>query len=197
MGLSALSPPQMFEQVWKKQATIDANKQALAKEDRIAAREDKRLVYKEDRADKREVAKGQREADRDARRAEREADNIELKARLEQQFKKVTDPTERRAIVTTELIKSDPSFSRKSPAEKAKAVDDVMATIYPNGEGQSPKPAPAPANPAAGGMPAQPGAKAAPATNVPSSYVKDVKTGEIYQVMPDGRRVPTGKKMAP
>ena len=100
--------------------------------------------------------------------------------------KKTTDPTERRAIVTTELAK-DPIFARKSAEEKNKAVDGMMDVIYgPSGSAPAPGSVPAPrtrggaaANPfvpaatAAGGLPAQGAAKPA---GVP---VLDTKTGKI------------------
>jgi len=99
--------------------------------------------------------------------------------------KKTTDPTERRAIVTTELAK-DPIFARKSTEEKNKAVDGMMDVIYgPSGSAPAPGARPAPrnntvANPfvpaatAAGGLPAQGAAK--PGGGVP---VLDTKTGKI------------------
>lgn len=98
--------------------------------------------------------------------------------------KKTTDPTERRAIVTTELAK-DPMFARKSTEEKNKAVDGMMDVIYgPSGSAPAPGARPTPrnntvANPfvpaatAAGGLPAQGAAKPA---GVP---VLDTKTGKI------------------
>lgn len=98
--------------------------------------------------------------------------------------KKTTDPTERRAIVTTELAK-DPMFARKSTEEKNKAVDGMMDVIYgPSGSAPAPGARPAPrnntvANPfvpaatAAGGLPAQGTAKPG---GVP---VLDTKTGKI------------------
>jgi len=85
--------------------------------------------------------------------------------------KKVTDPTERRAIIATELAK-DMMFMSKSPADKAKAVDELMSVIHgPSGAAPSPgTPAAAvrtvanPVSPAtaAGGLPAAGGKQGIP-----------------------------------
>lgn len=45
------------------------------------------------------------------------------------EFKKTTDPDERRAIITSELLKSDMSFPRLSEAEQRKKVDQVMRVM--------------------------------------------------------------------
>lgn len=55
------------------------------------------------------------------------------------EHKKTTDPTERRAIVTTELLKN-PLFLTKSEAEKRKQVDEAISLID-QGDAARPKPA--------------------------------------------------------
>lgn len=85
--------------------------------------------------------------------------------------KKVTDPTERRAIIVTELTKN-PMFANKPADVLNKEADKLMGVIY---SGASPTPAPAgatPASPAAGGMTTTPGK----GKGVP---VYDAKTGQI------------------
>lgn len=90
--------------------------------------------------------------------------------------KKVTDPTERRAIVTSELLKSDPMFARKPEADQKKQVDQVMGVIYRD---------------------EQDGAAAKPKAAAPAApqYVKDTKAGEIFKIE-NGKRVPVGAKPA-
>ncbi|HJV52798.1 MAG TPA: hypothetical protein VJ652_15125 [Noviherbaspirillum sp.] len=85
MGLSALSPPQMFEAAYKAQQTRAAEAKAVRLKQMEIGAEDRRMVYKEDRADKREVIKGDREEKRDQRRADRETENITLRSYLDRQ----------------------------------------------------------------------------------------------------------------
>ncbi len=44
--------------------------------------------------------------------------------------KKTTDPTERRALIASDLLKNDPKFGRLTPEEQNKRVDDMMSVIY-------------------------------------------------------------------
>lgn len=205
MGLSALSPPAMFEQAYKRNADaqkLKAVNAAKAQEDRMKAKDTRDLeILKQqgrstekqaDRDNAIELAtiKGQLDNAKIGQKVRAEAETkIEFLKRSgysEDQIngmvpeiigvgsKKTTDPTERRAIVTTELAK-DPLFVRKSAEDKSKAVDDVMGVIYgPGAGGATPSKRAAPAasaTPAAGGLPARPGAKGVP--------VLDTKTGQI------------------
>jgi hypothetical protein len=54
------------------------------------------------------------------------------------EHKKTTDPTERRAIIASELLKSDPLFTRASQPDQNKKIDDLMGVIY--GPEDKPKP---------------------------------------------------------
>lgn len=87
--------------------------------------------------------------------------------------KKTTDPTERRAIVISSLMKDDMGFSRDTPDVQEEKVQRMMGLIY----GKEPVPGVTPQaapTPRAGGAPA---ASAAPAKKgVP---VFDSKTGQI------------------
>lgn len=89
------------------------------------------------------------------------------------EFKKMTDPEERRAMIVTNLAK-DPLFNMKSPADKKRQVDDLMSAA--TGDAPAPKPGTTVPNPftpqsapapAAGGIP--PGKKA----------YRDTVTGQI------------------
>lgn len=97
------------------------------------------------------------------------------------EHKKTTDPTERRALIASDLVKNDPTFARLPPAERNKRVDEMMSVIYGDQGGQAaarPGAAPHAGAPAAG-----PSAGQAPV------YVRDTKTGEIFK-MENGKPVP-------
>jgi hypothetical protein len=66
-------------------------------------------------------------------------------------FKKATDPAERRAMVITDMVKADPMFARLPPEKQAERVNAVMGLITPGKPAAAtPKPAPA-AKPATAG----------------------------------------------
>lgn len=44
--------------------------------------------------------------------------------------KKTTDPTERRALIASDLVKNDPRFSSKPIEQQNKQIDDLMSVIY-------------------------------------------------------------------
>ena len=44
--------------------------------------------------------------------------------------KKTTDPTERRALIASDILKNDPRFARLTASEQNKRVDDMMSVIY-------------------------------------------------------------------
>ena len=84
--------------------------------------------------------------------------------------KKTTDPTERRALVTGDLLKNDPTFSRKTPELQAKQVDDMMTVIYRDEKKPDPVAKP---------------------TGNPNAIYRNNETGERFRVI-DGKRVPVG-----
>lgn len=221
MGLAALSPVQMFEQVYKRQQAADQLGAKAAIDAQNDARTMQRDVVKqamiEDRADKRTAASDARraaEADRQhGYKLEELATSEQLKeagygkaekAKLQAKvdllkdngmsadavkaiipnligvdgYKKTTDPAERRALITSDLMKNDPTFSReKDPTKQAAKVDQLMGVIYGPTAAPAAKPGvttvPNQMQPAAAAPVAAPGAKP---KGVP---VWDAKTGQI------------------
>lgn len=106
------------------------------------------------------------------------------------EHKKTTDPTERRAIITAELLKTNPGFARKSQEEQSKMVDDMMGVIY----GPGAKPADA-GKPSSGASASQTPASAPGIATKPMAYdpklpVKWRKdTGQPYHLI-NGQYVP-------
>ena len=105
------------------------------------------------------------------------------------EHKKTTDPTERRAIIASELLKSDPTFSRSPQADQNKKIDDLMGVIY----GPEDKPQAQP-----GGSTGPASAKPGPApviSDKPMTYNKDLPVkyrksdGKPFHVV-DGKYVP-------
>lgn len=86
------------------------------------------------------------------------------------EFKKTTNPTERRALVTSDLMKNDPTFARMDPAKQAEKVDQMMKLVY--GKEGKDEPAPAP------------------------RYFRDRATGQVG-TMVDGKFVPAPRPAAP
>lgn len=84
-------------------------------------------------------------------------------------FKKATSPEEARRLAFSDRMKTDPMFGRKSAEEQNKIIDKDMSIIYA-GAKPSEVDNPAPATPAAGGLP-KAGGKGVP--------VFDTKTGQI------------------
>ena len=104
-------------------------------------------TYRQDRLDQREGIKSEGEQKRDLARMGAKSDFViaelnrfgyssdEIKRMMPAvlgigEHKKTTDPTERRAIIASELLKSDPIFSRSPQAEQNKKIDDLMGVIY-------------------------------------------------------------------
>lgn len=56
------------------------------------------------------------------------------------EHKKTTDPTERRALIASDLVKNDPSFSRQTPEQQNKKIDDLMGVIYGGEKADAAKP---------------------------------------------------------
>jgi hypothetical protein len=173
MGLSALSPPAMFEQEYKRKNAAEAARLAAAsaelkdsralnrtlvtegvKAGNAATIADKKIAADKEKA---AAAGGQRLKEIDLQQTLRnaglgKAKKAEIDAKVEAlrgagyedeqingmmpallgtgEYKKTTDPTERRAMIATELMKNDPSFARADAAKQAEKVDQMMGTIY-------------------------------------------------------------------
>lgn len=56
------------------------------------------------------------------------------------EHKRTTDPTERRALIASDLVKNDPSFSRQTPEQQNKKIDDLMGVIYGGEKADAAKP---------------------------------------------------------
>jgi hypothetical protein len=102
---------------------------------------------KQDRLDNRETLKGDREVRREGAKV-----NAKIDAQVESlrdagysdddikkmmpaivgagEHKKTTDPSERRALIASDLLKNDPRFGRLPKDEQNKRVDDMMGVIY-------------------------------------------------------------------
>lgn len=188
MGLSALSPPAMFEQMYKRQSAADAaGAQARVKSAHDAQTFQREVVKQgmiDNRVDKRQTAADAAKAVQAEREHGYRLEELTTAENLKQagigkaeqakvqshidllrnngysadevkdmlpvimkvgEFKKSTDPSERRAMIATELAK-DPLFMRKSLDEKNKAVDDMMTVA---GAGNSPRRASPAAKPSA------------------------------------------------
>jgi hypothetical protein len=147
---------------------------------------------KDDRADVREIRKGQQKLSEISLTKQLEEANLGTKERAKVEakvgmlsdagytddqikgmmpalvgageHKKTTDPNERRALIASDLVKNDPTFSRLPIEARNKKVDEMMGIIYGDTAAPAGKPVSAPAQPA-GGQPV---------------YVKDKATGQIY-----------------
>lgn len=94
------------------------------------------------------------------------------------EHKKTTDPTERRALIFSDLSKNDPKFARATPEEQNAKVEAAMKVIY-SGGGSDAAPAAAP------GKPTAPTPTAPQARGVP---VYDTKTGKTILLDPVTRK---------
>lgn len=120
------------------------------KQDRL----DKREQFQQDRMDQRERIKSEMNIKETSAKAQAEMDTRidaligagygedDIKKMMPAiagvtDHKRTTDPTERRAIITSELLKSNPGFARKSQDEQSKMVDDMMGVIYGPSDGKS------------------------------------------------------------
>ena len=205
MGLAALSPPQMFEAMWKRQTEVDktAAEARIKLQDRAAKREDDRALeeFKQDRLDQREKAKGQQRLSEVALKGQLDAANLGAKERAQAkakidmlqeagygeeqikamipaivgagEHKKTTDPTERRALIFSDMTKNDPTFARRPKEEQEKIVGQAMDVIY-GGE------KPAGAQPGASSSAAKPTGNAAFDSAAEGAMFKD-KSGNIYK----------------
>jgi hypothetical protein len=207
---AAAQKTKMGEEVFKSKLKLGEEKY---KADRLDAREGLKATNAKDL----ETTKGQQKLSEISLKGQIDAQNVGAKAKAELtaktdllkeagytedeikplvpillkagEFKKETSPQERRAIIGTELMKSDPSFSRGSAEEQKAKIDKAMAAITGDtGSGAKP---PSPGKPA---EPAQPGAPAStPAAPV---YVRDKTTGQIFKLEGD-KKIPVGPTPAP
>lgn len=184
----------------KYEAAVKAQERAQKKQDDIeiegvkSKNAMKKEQFTQDRLDRREGLKGEREVAREGAKV-----NAKLDAQVESlrdagysdddikkmmpalvgaaDHKKTTSPTERRALIASDLLKNDPRFGRLTPEEQNKRVDDMMGVIY-----RDEKPETKPA--------AQPGISSKPMAYNPRLPVKYQKgTGKPFHFV-DGQYVP-------
>jgi hypothetical protein len=91
--------------------------------------------------------------------------------------KKTTDPTERRALIQSDLSKNDPRWGTKSMDERRKAVDEGMAIVYGDGADKSVDPAKPPAAKPAGPVGTHP--------KYPGRLFEKRADGKLYDIGPD------------
>jgi hypothetical protein len=197
-------------------ARIKAQERQQTNQDRLNIE-----VYKEDRADRREVAKGQRSLSEVTLKAQLENDGLGVKeqakvlgkvAMLEKngytedeirsmmpalvganEYKKTTDPTERRALIAADLMKNDMSFSnpKLTTEERNKKVDGMMEVIYgPEAAKKDVKPN------------SKDPAKAAALSDKPMAFdpklpIKYRQPGNVPYHLVDGKYVPITGKIGP
>lgn len=177
-----------LEATIKQQDRVQKNADDIARDDRKA-----------DRDDAREIRKGQQKLSEVALKGQLDAANLganerakakvkidmlqdagygegQIKAMIPAivgagEHKKTTDPTERRALIFSDLAKNDPTFTRKSKEDQEKQVAQAMDVIY---GGEKP------------GSPTQPGA-AKPTGNTAfdsaaeGAIFENKKTGKVYK----------------
>lgn len=171
MGAAALSPPQMFEMMWKRQeATDKAILEAKVKRGEKAAEFQEKVLLQNnnnDRADARELRKGNQRLSEislkaqldeaklgsaERAKAQTKIDMLKESGYTDEQIsgmmpgivgagdhKKITDPTERRALIFSDLTKNDPSFARMPKDKQEERIKQAMDVIY--GENTPAKPA--------------------------------------------------------
>lgn len=196
----------------------------MKKEEYKQGREDARTTNKEDRADAREIKKNQQKLSEITLTKQLDAENMGAKERsqaetkinllkengyTEEQItamipaivgagehKKTTDPSERRALISADLIKNDPMFARATKEQQSAKVDQLMQVIY-GGEQK-------PGSPANSDKPGKPAAIVdKPMAYDPKLPVKWNKTtGKPYhyvngQYVPINGEVPAGQAAQP
>ena len=128
MGLSALSPPQMFEQAYKRKA--EADKVAAEQRVKLAeeARAEDREIRKEVRGDVRKQAEEVRAEARDVRKGDREQENAIEKLTIEGQIKSASKSDEEKA-----KVKSKVDLLRQAGFSDDR-INDMMPAIIGIGE---------------------------------------------------------------
>lgn len=144
---SANNPQKLFEQEVAKQASADKIKleASIKAQDRRDRANDSLTLekYKQDRLDGRESVKSKNEANkvnvkldaqvgalRDAGYADDDIKRMMPALVGAADHKKTTDPTERRALIASDLLKNDPRFGRMTKDDQNKRIDDMMGVIY-------------------------------------------------------------------
>lgn len=218
MGLSGLAPDKLFEMTFKRQAEADkAGMDARIKRgERVEKVQDQLTIekYKEDRADRRTTKAGEQKITEIAVTKQLDAENMGVRERAQAEskiamlkengysedqikamipaivgageHKKTTDPAERAEITATELSKSDPRWSTYTQEQKTTKIKENMVAAR---NAIKLLDADASAKPAAPG--------AAPTAAAPGKpvYVKDTKTGEIFERR-DGKLLPVKQSAA-
>lgn len=196
MGLSALSPPQMFELQYKRQVEADKQAAAIAADNAKSNRDFKEKVVLQDRKHDQDLEKLTIDKQLDAANASNKVKR-EVGAKVEAlrsagysddfingvlpgiigvgEYKKQTSPEEARRLAFSDRVKSDPMFDRKSPEDQKKILDQDMALIYGGVKPSSVPSTAAPSAPAAG----LPQPSAAPSSNKGKVPVFDTKTNSI------------------
>jgi hypothetical protein len=147
----ANNPQHLFEQEQAKQTAAEKFKfeQAIKAQERRADFKDKSKLEqeKQDRLDQREGLKSDRDVVREGAKINAKIDaqvsslrdagysDDDIKKMMPAlvgagEHKKTTDPTERRALIASDLMKNDPTFTRKSAADQNKQIDDMVGVIY-------------------------------------------------------------------
>lgn len=154
---------------------LEAHKQGL-----IAERERSKDINADDRESKKLSAKidTQVEALRDAGYSDDDIKRMMPALVGAGDHKKTTDPTERRALISSDLLKNDPKFARMTPEEQAKRVDDAMKVIY--GDEKPPAAAPGATDPSQAAGP----------------IYRNNQTGERFRMI-NGQKVPVDPVPAP
>lgn len=128
MGLSALSPPQMFEQAYKRKAEADKAAAEMRIKEAEEARAEGREIRKEVRGDVRKQAEEVRAEARDVRKGDREQENAIEKLTIEGQIKAASKSDEEKA-----KVKSKVDLLRQAGFTDDR-INDMMPAIIGIGE---------------------------------------------------------------
>lgn len=128
MGLSALSPPQMFEQAYKRKAEADKAAAEMRIKEAEEARAEGREIRKEVRGDVRKQAEEVRAEARDVRKGDREQENAIEKLTIEGQIKAASKSDEEKA-----KVKSKVDLLRQAGFSDDR-INDMMPAIIGIGE---------------------------------------------------------------
>lgn len=206
----AWNPAALFKSESARAEAARAARASAAEKDLAHSRAMEIADAKENRADRRERFKADREEAQIRLRGDIERSNATAKAKdearakvalLEQygytaeeikpmiptllkggEYKKATSPEERRAMVTSDLIKSDPTFARLPPEKQRERVDQIMQVMSASSSAAPAAAAPPPA--------------AAPAAPSRPALFRDPQTGQVFRIE-NGQRVPVGVPQRP
>lgn len=190
LGLSALSPPAMFEMQFKRQMERDKITGEIAKEDRKFKRDVQMEGIKTgneiEKITIQEQLKAANITGTERKKIEAKISALKSAGYSEQfineampsiiglgEYKRSTSPEEARRLAYSDRMKNDPTFSRKSPEDREKILDEDMKLVY-----SGVKPMAAPRTPAAAGLPqtGTPQSGAPPSKGTP---VWDSKTNSV------------------